>query len=299
MRRGTTRSAGVCSHRNHANWLSLGAFCALVACTERPTGDAHTQVAGTGMLRIGLASAPDEAFDVVQVRFVVTSSATGQSQEATVFLEEEGLPEALDAARAGVRFADWFVVLNAGDYLVQAMPLTQTGAPSVSCSTAMGSASVLSGATTEIVLESACGGVRSGALDVVFVLQPTPFIEELFVEDSKFICEDEALLATLALGASVDGSDCTWTVSGTPDNVGEESYCLVSNGGQASFSANAPGRYELTVSVATSSISTALRFPVYVSSCGLGSSCPGDPALSDIPSPPGLSSGQCVCSGDE
>ncbi len=247
-----------------------------------------------GRLELHLA-APSQSFDLARVRFEVTNS-NGHTQSSTVLLETEGLPGTLNADLAGHTFADWFVVLNPGTYQIRATPLDQNGDPSEHCEAAEAEAEVFPETTVELVLVSSCRTGASGALDTVLVLDRTPFISELELKESKFICHDEALeMSATAQDESEDSLVWSWELVDAPQE-GQDIFCLTSSGSEAAFSALVPGRYTLSVTASDGTEEARLRFPVYVSQCANPApSCPGEAIQELQGSPPNTFSGHCVC----
>ena len=255
-----------------------------------PSGD-------SGTISMRLATPPEVA-SLGGVLFEVTN-ADGEVQTQTVQIEEEPLPAAADPSSAGRRFADWFVVLNPGTYQVRATPLNENGAASDACAVAEGTADVFAEMTTEIVLTSECTQEGSGALDTVVTFNSPPFISDLSIDPSKFVCQHQAV--TLELSASdADGDDLslTWEVVEQPEGSDDSAYCLAYAGTTASFVANVNGKYELLVTVSDGSASSRLRFPIYVSCDGQGG-CLGEPVLEALGTIPDGFSGTCQCEPQE
>ena len=246
-----------------------------------------------GRISMRLAAAP-QGPALSGALFEVTDEL-GTTQSQRVPFESEPLPAALDPALAGHRFADWFVVLNSGRYLVKVTPIAENGAPSSSCPPAEATAEVVAGATTELVLVSDCLAAGSGALDTTLVLNSPPFIEDLAIMPGKFLCQDQA--AALALKVSDDGDSLaySWRLVGRPQEASSGDYCLAHHDSTASFSAIVEGRYEVLATVSDGRMTASLRFPLFVSACGDKPTCPGQAAFEALLAAPKGFEGACRC----
>ena len=269
---------------------------AVLGCSESAV--APSESPPTGQMSLGLAAPPDNLFDVTAVRFEVTPLAGGDVQSRVVPLEAEGLPAAVDPSLAGHRFADWFVVLNPGQYNVRAVPLAAEGQPSRVCAAVDEDTTVFPEVTTELLLVSNCRGGANGGLDTSVVFNARPYIEELNFRDSKFVCSDEPAVISVVAG-DPDGDELTyeWAVIGLPEGADHTDYCLIAQQHFASFAAVVEGRYELRVTASDGEQTASLSFPVYVSHCRGRGECPGDVASPVLPQQPAVFSGQCVCGG--
>ncbi len=244
-----------------------------------------------GTLSFSLAFPP--ANDVTQVEFRVVNLATSDEQSRRVPLSPVGLPPEIDVELAGHAFADWFVVLDPGDYAVTATPLDADGRPSRACASASGNATVVASETTELLLVSRCRG-SSGGLDVTLVFDHVPFIEEVDFRPSKFTCAGDVIsIAVTASDADGDPLTFAWSIVDTPDNADDTSYCLGYLGGLASFSALVPGRYEIVLTVSAAGDSATLRMPIYVHRCPI-EACPGDLVRDALPEGATFA-GACTC----
>lgn len=259
-------------------------------CTSGDQGD-PVDADSAGSLRFSLAFPPEG--DVENVAFEVINLATGNVQTQVIPLLDFGLPPGFDPGLEGNAFADWFVVLNPGDYEVTATPLSASGEPSQVCAPTSGTATVFRGETTELLLVSQCSA-GSGALDVTVTFDSVPFIEELEFRPSKFTCSGDPT-SMVATATDADGDPLTyeWQVIAIPDAATDTSYCLGYVDANATFSAVVAGRYELLLSVSDGRGVATLRFPIYVNRCPV-EECPGDQVRDALPDDPVLAGG-CTC----
>ncbi len=261
--------------------------CSFIACEDETRQPAP---AATGTLAIALgADAPVHDVAAIHVK-VVAGGADCDAEaiaEQVVPLEEEFLPEHL-AMGGNHPFADALFVLEPGDYHVCAQPLTEDGDPSEACGLAEGDATVVAGATEEIVIWSQCEGDpngegeggATGGLDVVVGLNSPPRIDVLLIAPSKFIDTCEA--AEIIVSASDPNDDplhFEWAILESPPG---SNPMLQFNGDQAAFTTDVGGPYLLEVVVTDGKGGEAsLSFPIHVSDCEDDDS-PGDGG------PPGL-----------
>lgn len=240
----------------------LSGVAIAAACGSGGTGQANAGTTGT--LRFGLST--DATHDVASVHYSIVPSTEDCSgapvAERDVPLEEEALPLGLRApgVGSGHRFADAFVTLEPGAYLICATPLSESGNPSAECAPAEALASVLSGATTETTLVSVCVGAESGGLDAVTVLDTPPHIDDLQIEPSKFVTSCET--ATFEVEATdPDGDELSYewqVVTGHAPLSSEDS--------EARFGPAAAGDYEVEITVRDAyGQGSSLTFPVHVS----------------------------------
>ena len=174
-------------------------------CTSADQGD-PVDADSAGSLRFSLAFPPEG--DVENVAFEVINLATGNVQTQVIPLLDFGLPPGFDPGLEGNAFADWFVVLNPGDYEVTATPLSASGEPSQVWAPTSGTATVFRGETTELLLVSQCSA-GSGALDVTVTFDSVPFIEELEFRPSKFTCSGDPT-SMVATATDADGDPLTY-----------------------------------------------------------------------------------------
>ena len=237
----------------------------LTACNMGPES---SLLGDTGAVSMALSIPPDSALDVAQVEFRVVPDNGDPAQVRTVALEEEELPEAVDATLAGSRFADWFVQLDAGGYTVSATPLQGDGSPSAFCAVASSPVTVVKETTVELMLVSNCTVDGSGGLDTTVIINTPPHITSIEYSPSKFVCANET---SDILAAAVDESsavlDYTWTSLSIPAGADASNYCLGSASARSSMTANAEGRYELTADVSDGYSMTSMVIPLYVTFC--------------------------------
>ena len=218
--------------------------------------------------QVQLAALGGSDHDVAQFEFRIVEDGTGDCTTGTVVatqmvpLEEEPLPPWIGAG-PDHHFADGLFVLPAGSYLACALPLDAASAPSAECAPASASVVAVGGATTEIVLTSQCDGDANGGIDVVAMLNDPPSIDDLDIAPSKFIrlCEQADITLT---ASDIDGDPISysWAVTGAP---AMSNPSLTAMADQATFSTDAPGDYEVTVTVTDAHTATAsLSFPIHV-----------------------------------
>ena len=287
---------------------SLIAVCAVAAwsagCSGTDRPDPEPGPAATGELQMAVAVPPDAAQDVQAVLFEITGP-DGYTETQMVPLTQHPLPlisipgsDPDPADYVGHRFADYFTVVNPGDYHVIVTPYDTNGNPSEFCARSEGDATVREGQTVELLLVSQCSSVGSGGLDTTVVFNTAPFIEQLLYQRGKYVCTEQAA-HMIVTASDPDGDAITyaWSVEALPAGATPDDYCLASIGPQATFSAIVPGTYTLAVKVSDASSSTQLTFPVIVSICGDVPECPGTAALASLPGGPDATAGKCNCGG--
>ncbi len=147
--------------------------------------------------------------DIEAIRFTLTPC--GDTEGAIVIdrpLEDQIIPgnipelqdNPLDADSEHV-FADLFKMLEAGCYDVHAQPLGADGANSKTCAPAWKkNVLVLESSTTEVFLLIQCLGHDKGAIDVIAAINHEPALDDVWFEDSKFVCGGIAVVC-------LEGSD--------------------------------------------------------------------------------------------
>ena len=249
----------------------VGCSLLVAACSGQDNGSREGE-GEMGTVRAALTSA--SAHDVVSVAYKVVDAAGDCSGPAiaqtTVVLEDENLPTSVQPAGGGDshRFADALFTVPPGSYLVCATPLAAGGGASAECGPASTPASVLGGATTEILLISQCAGDPNGGLDGTTVLNDPPSIDSLNIGPSKYItaCETANLSAVTSdpNGDAVD--DYAWSILSGPAGA-----TVVGSGSSAVFTPGAAGDYQLSLTVSDVHDGQAsLSFPIHVSPCACG-----------------------------
>ncbi|WP_437532043.1 hypothetical protein WME79_03855 [Sorangium sp. So ce726] len=231
---------------------------------------------GTGTIQAALTMG-GERHDVTAIHYKVVdagSTCSGAAiAETTSALEPEALPGTVLTVGAGTHAgADGLFVLPSGDYRVCVLPMS-ADAPSKECAPAEGTASVFSGATTEIVLVSQCGGDQNGGLDVVVALNDPPKFNDLDITPSKFITQCESAVITAA-AEDPDGDQIvySWSLVSSPAGAAPS---LQAVDGVATFSTNAPGDYQVQITATdVHAASSSLTFPIHVSADNCGCTCP-------------------------
>lgn len=136
-----------------------------------PAGDA-----GTGAVSLALgAQAP------AGVSGVLAHIACGDTLvERYAPLEQEGLPDHVDADLAGHAFADAFAVVPAGTCTVEAWAMQDEATPAP-CTSASKTVQVAAGQTAEVLLTLVCDPQPAGGVDVAVVIDQPPVIDALVV----------------------------------------------------------------------------------------------------------------------
>jgi hypothetical protein len=240
-------------------WISVVLLSSL-GCTD-PADSGSSLPVGNLSAALNVSA----AHDVTSVRFDILPGAGSCHDPAltsrTVVIEDEPLPASTAGTGAGMhQFVDGLFVLPPGLYLVCATPLAASD-PSADCQRAQATVAVVAWQTSETLLVSQCKGKPNGGLDLVVALNDPPHISGLEISPSKFIttCQQAALAVT---AADPDGDAITysWSVLAGPSGSS-----LRSSGATAAFSGPA-GDYVVSVwAMDSHGASTALRFPVHVS----------------------------------
>ncbi len=267
---------------------------AVPGCTKGDKGSEGD--AATGSIKAAL-TVGGERHDVTAIHYkVVDESGTCSDAplaETTSALEIEQLPGSVLPSGAGAHGgADGLFVLPPGNYRVCATPMSADG-PSQECAPTEGTATVISSATTEIVLVAQCGADANGGLDVVVALNDPPKINDLDITPSKFIIACETATIT-AVAADPDGDAITfaWSVISSPAGASPR---LQATDGVASFATDTAGDYQVRVEATdVNAGSTSLTFPVHVSAlscpaqdqCHAAGSCDLDTGACSNPSAP-------------
>ena len=261
--------------------VRVGAVLALagaiaVGCAEQPE-PAGAGAPATGALRLALAFRGD----VAGISFEVEDAGGVVALSRYVELEDAAMPGWLipDPALGEHAFADAFIVLAPGTYMVTIQPMQDPATPSAQCAPASAQVEVFDGVTSEIVLVSQCDTPQNGALDVVGVLNHGPVIVDFVFDPGKFIETCETLTLS-ALGSDPDGDDLDWLweVLGAPAGA---LYTLLPAGETATFTTDTIGPYTLRVTATDPfGLSAILVFPVYVlepaqpCGCQVDADCP-------------------------
>jgi hypothetical protein len=211
--------------------IPLGFACLLAGClgTQEKSGEEGTHSGETG-LAIAAAANTGGDTDVGKMQYSISRIACADGEEIkalnrtiTVKLETMMLPGGISAfenspldKNSAHPFADHFVVLPAGCYNLDALPLTNDGKPSEDCAPAWAKGiSVEDGETTEVFLISQCKGAAVGALDTVVALNRPPTLEQVNYIPSKFISVgDTGTICVTANDPNGDPVEFAW------ENVG-------------------------------------------------------------------------------
>ncbi|WP_437925629.1 PKD domain-containing protein [Sorangium sp. So ce291] len=249
--------------------MALALAIAAPACDSGKGGSDEGSSAETGSLQAAL-TVGGARHDVTAIHYkVVGASDTCDDTaiaEATRAVEDEALPGSVLPPGAGTHAgADGLFVLPPGDYRVCATPMSDSG-PSRECAPAEGMATVLSEATTEIVLVSQCGAGENGGLGTVVTLNDPPRIEGLEISPSRFITQCERATIT-ATATDPDGDAIAY------------SWELLAGDGTVSSDANVAtftpaGAGDATVRVTVTDVnggSAGMYFPIHVSAADCGS----------------------------
>jgi len=265
-----------------------------VACGEQTPETPSTDDVGVLSLAHGIED-EDGARDVGAVRFTITDG--DETFVETVAIEEETLPDSADPGLSGSRFASHLMLLEAGTWDVTAEPLQADGSASEECAPASGQAEIIANVTTQLVLLSVCDVETLGGLSTVLTTNSPPFVEELDLSNSGFICNGESVvMAAEAHDFDEDAVSYAWSVVGLPAGASATDYCLGTNGDAVSaFSAAVIGEYTLRVEVTDGrSGSTAFEFPIHVSGCNAAPACNGDVVETALPGSTPVG-GECAC----
>jgi hypothetical protein len=256
-------------HSNSCIGRAMVIALAMVApACELSKGDSSTEHSGAmGSIQAAL-TVGGARHDVTAVHYKVVgaSSTCGDTAiaETTSALEAEALPGGVLPPGSGTHAgADGLFVLPPGDYRVCATPMSDTE-PSLECAPTEGTASVISEATTEIVLESQCGGSANGGLDTVVTLNDPPKIDDLDIAPSKFLiaCETATITAT-AEDPDGDPTTFSWAITSSPPGAAPR---LQAADAAANFAADIAGDYQVRLTVSdVYGASSSLSFPIHVS----------------------------------
>jgi kumamolisin len=211
----------------------------------------------------------------------------GQVVASQVVLPGSGGTGVVDGG--GQVFGDAFFVLQPGTYMVTAAPLDASGKPSERCASASASATVNTGATTEIVLGIFCNDQGSGGLDVVVTTEHPPAITGLRFDPGKFtaVCQPVAIVVD---AVDPDGLPLSYAWSVIVEPPGADSplppgvaQLLTPQGNTATFETAVAGEYTLGVAVSDpNGHAASLTFPVHVSD---GPGCAGTQKLTGYLTP--------------
>jgi hypothetical protein len=267
---------------------------AVPGCSERDKGSEGDEA--TGSIKAAL-TVGGERHDVTAIHYKVVDESSTCSDaplaETTSVLEIEQLPGSVLPSGAGAHAgADGLFVLPPGNYRVCATPMSASG-PSQECASTEGTATVISSATTEIVLVAQCGADANGGLDVVVALNDPPKINDLDITPSKFIiaCET-ATITAVAVDPDGDALTFAWSITSSPAGASPR---LQTTDGVASFATDTAGDYQVRVEATdVNAGSTSLTFPIHVSAlscpaqdqCHAAGSCDLDTGACSNPSAP-------------
>lgn len=141
------------------------------------------------------------------------------------------LPQSPFYADSTHQFADAFITLTPGCYLIKTTPIDSFGNPSQDCASAqLPSVKVVSGKTTEVFAVNQCSSIDNGAVDVVSAINHSPKISTVAFEGSKFVkqCAPQVVCAT-ASDADNDPLEWEWTVADEPPHSEPEVVSTVTN----------------------------------------------------------------------
>jgi hypothetical protein len=219
------------------------------------------EVSGTGSAQLALSTEVRRDTDVARVRTTIESCDGKEHQSIEAALHEMRLPGGFEETGVPLdeqsthRFADAFIVLAAGCYNVESMPLNAHGAPSTQCFPAHAKEiEVVDGKTTEVWLVSQCDGADVGALDTTTVTNHPPTLKSVSYNPSKFIAAGSSVILSVTAEdpdgdplefewTQVGGPDCDLSVLRLDDDDGNERT------EQVKITANMSGRYEFKVSI--------------------------------------------------
>jgi hypothetical protein len=261
------------------NALALGSIAAVLAVTTTACTKSAKDPENTGYIDAAL-TVGGSRHDVTAIQYVVVdaSGTCGDPPlaQATSPLEVEALPGSVLPPGAGTHAgADGLFVLPPGNYRVCATPLAG-GGPSQACAPTEGLATVIPGATNEILLVSQCQGDANGGVDSVVTLNDPPRIDGLAIAPSKFIvgCETATLTAT---GSDPDGDafSYAWSITSSPPGSAPQ---LQGSTSVATFATDLPGDYQVKVTLTdVNNGSSSLTFPMHVTAliCSAQDQCHG------------------------
>jgi hypothetical protein len=208
--------------------MPLGFACLLVGClgTQGTSGEDGVHTGETGLAIAAAANTGGET-DVAKMQYSISRVACADGEDfkplnrtITVKLESMMLPGGIPAFEnspldkdSAHPFSDNFVVLPAGCYNIDAMPLNKDGGQSTDCAPAWAKGvGVLDGETTEVFLISQCKGAAIGALDTIVALNRPPSLEQVSYQPSKFISVgDTDTICVTASDPNGDPVEFTWT----------------------------------------------------------------------------------------
>src|SRR5690554_5052226 len=201
--------------------LTLASVGALVGCgmeTLDPPAPAPDP-SGSSSGETGLALTVDlsDVESVAGVRFIVETCegeeviVDERSLEELDFPDDDAFEDLGVNGREGVIFADYFVVLEAGCYDVEIVPIDEDGGEVELCEPALASGvDVRPGETTEIAMVSQCGGDNFGAMDVLGVLNFSPTLTKLDFDPSKLVACEEVTICATAVDSDADDIEFEW-----------------------------------------------------------------------------------------
>ncbi|RAL22863.1 hypothetical protein DL240_08195 [Lujinxingia litoralis] len=171
----------------------------------------------TGETGLALTIDLSEVETVAGVRFLVE---TCDGEEVIVderdlseldFPDDDAFEELGVAGQEGVIFADYFVVLDAGCYDVELVPIDESGAEVEQCEPSIATdVEVRPGLTTEIAMVSQCGGDNTGAMDVLGVLNFSPALTQLSFDPSKMVACEELTICATGVDSDADDLEFEW-----------------------------------------------------------------------------------------
>ncbi len=200
-------------------------------------------------LSLGAAS-----HDVTKIRFTVVTgfdcNAPPEAQEV-IDLAPEPLPQFMEPDKTiggNHPFATSVFVLEPGDYVVCAEPLTAAGLPSDECVPSMAEMEIRDGEATEIVMVSQCKGQVSGVGQATLTLNDPPMIVDADVSPGLSVaCSTPVTITVTASDINGDPIVHLYQVAEAPAGAVAQ---VVGNGQSATFTTNTAGAYTIRVNVA-------------------------------------------------
>ena len=237
-------------------FVVLGVALVLSGCQEDEPG--VPPLPPQGALQI---TASGLAESVAGVLYEV-ECADGTTVSQYVPVEEEGLPDHIDATLAGQPFSDLFIMLPPGTCTVTATAMLAEGKPAEGCEPATEEVVIKPDQTTEVVLVIVCKPKPTGGLDVVAVITDGPSIVDVIYEPSKFVLKCQELTVTVDADGGIGPLTYEFEVVGSPAGA---IYTVSSVGPVLTFSAETTGEYTIQVTVDDGATQSTMTFPIHVS----------------------------------
>lgn len=197
-----------------------------------------------GALQVALNDV--DGTDIASVRIEVEASLGDDTYALVEVIELE----------AGSEQAGHDFVLEAGEYRVQAIPLTDGDAPSAQCTRAQALATVEAGAAVTVGLVIHCDSRETGSLRVDVDVVENPVIHTL----RRFPAGPVESCRAVHLLGQAQGEDLTWTWAVETHLEAE----LLTGQNAARFVGLSPGDHVVRIEVASGTGSSTLRVPIRV-----------------------------------